>query len=217
MYICTKYYKIYNMPPIGLRFIETTENLTAKSKWWGAPDLPEGCSYPCQDGAPLTFVCQIRCEDIFSYDRNSLLPKTGMLYFFAAIGEYLDGFEIESEHNGIGEWPEDAFRVLYSPDSQNLSPYEILWEDDNTPAYLPAEKIEFFDAQADNDGYRMLCRPFYDEIAECYPDSIALLQIDESDRWKLRLYDCGMLCFMATPSDIAAKRWDKVKFYFHSF
>ena len=128
---------------IGLKFKPTTDELTGQSKWWGAPDLPEDWEYPCQDGNPLTFVCQIRCEDIAALDTDNLLPHSGMLYFFAAIGEYVNKLDIaECDHNGLGEWSDDAYKVLYADDCSNLVTYKILYEDEE-PAYLPAEQIIF--------------------------------------------------------------------------
>ena len=38
---------------------------------------------------PLTFICQIDCEDIAPFDKEGLLPHEGMLYFFAAIDEFI--------------------------------------------------------------------------------------------------------------------------------
>lgn len=210
-------YKITGIMAIGLKFKQTTDDLTAKSKWWGAPDLPEQLDYPCQDGEPLTFVCQIRCEELAPYDTEGLLPHSGMLYFFAAIGEYvykLDTAEID--HNGLGEWESDAFRVLYSPSCEDLEPFEILYED-GEPAYLEAEAIEFSQVAAAHDSFKLLGRPYYDEIAEEYPDHISLLQIDENDDWGLTLYDCGMVVFLVKPEDLKARDWNRVRCYFHSF
>ncbi len=51
--------------------------LTGQSKWWGEPDMPVGFDWPAMrvtDGEgetyddPLTFVCQIRCDDISPMD-----------------------------------------------------------------------------------------------------------------------------------------------------
>ena len=50
----------------------TTKSLIGKSHWWGAPDLPEDVPYPTvevSDGdetyaEPLTFLGQIRCDEI---------------------------------------------------------------------------------------------------------------------------------------------------------
>lgn len=44
---------------------------------------------------PLTFICQIDCEDIAPFDKEGLLPHEGMLYFFAAIDEFI-GYDSRS-------------------------------------------------------------------------------------------------------------------------
>ena len=81
---------------ISLHFHKTCDDLFARSKMWGSPDLPEGMDYPAaeveDDGAtysdPLMFVCQIRLEDIAPLDGDGLLPHTGMLYCFAQIEHF---------------------------------------------------------------------------------------------------------------------------------
>lgn len=207
--------------PLHLMIEPTTEDLTGKSKWWGAPDLPQGWDYPCQQDVPLIFVCQIRCSDLADVDPDNLLPHSGMLYFFAAISEYLADFAMEIDtdvHNGLGLWDNEAFRVLYSPTCENLEPYMILWDDDNTPAYLPAEKVTLYPCEGDYGyGFKLLGKPGYNEVNERFPDDISLLQIDESDRWKLRLYDCGMINILISPQDLKERAWDRCKCHFYSF
>jgi uncharacterized protein YwqG len=204
---------------IGLKFQSSAETLEAQSKWWGAPDLPLDVDYPCaSDGEPLLFICQIRLEDIAQYDTENQLPHKGMLYFFADMAEYvapLEGISGE-EHNGLGEWSESCFKVIYSPTCENLETFAIV-DDDDEPAFLEAEKIEFSAVEGGYDSFKLLGRPYYHEIAEQYPDEICLLQIDESDEWGLRLYDCGMICFLISKQALADQRWDEVKVYFHSF
>lgn len=204
---------------IGLKFQSSAETLEAQSKWWGAPDLPLDVDYPCaSDGEPLLFICQIRLEDIAQYDTENQLPHKGMLYFFADMAEYvapLEGISGE-EHNGLGEWSESCFKVIYSPTCDNLETFAIV-DDDDEPAFLEAEKIEFSSVEGGYDSFKLLGRPYYDEIAEQYPDDVCLLQIDESDEWGLRLYDCGMICFLISKQALADQRWDEVKVYFHSF
>ena len=139
-----------------------------------------------------------------------------MLYFFAALDEYMDkdGFEC-SFHNGMGEWDSDAFKVLYTPSTDNLSPYELTW-DDETPIYLPAEAINFEVGEPFSDDFRLLGMPYFQSVQEGYYDYINLLQIDEEDRWSLRLYDCGMINFLIRPEDLKARRFDKAIVYFES-
>lgn len=203
---------------IRIEFETTEEDLTGKSKWWGCADLPEGHDYPFdEDGNPLMFICQIRCEEMTEYDMQFKLPRKGMLYFFADIDEYMSAFaEFTGAHNGLGEWPEDKFRVIYAEDCSNLKPCPRVYNDD-TPAYLPAKAIKFSLADVKHDSYKLLGKPYYEEIEQELPDEVCLLQIDESDEFGLTLYDCGMMCFMISPRDMAYGKWEKARFYFHSF
>lgn len=203
---------------IRMSFSDTDEDLTGKSKWWGAADLPEGMGYPCrEDGQPLMFVCQIRCEDIAVHDIQYLLPKKGMLYFFAEMDEFLSEFcESSDSHNGIGLWNDDRFRVLYADNCDNLEPWPINYSD-GTPAYLPAKAVNFSLAQVRHDSFKLLGKPYYDEVENEFPDKICLLQIDECEEWGLRMYDCGMICFMIDRYDLLCREWNKVSLYFHSF
>lgn len=61
---------------------------------------------------PLTFICQMDCEDIAPLDKDGLLPHEGMLYFFAAIDDF-NGYE-SPEHFPAGAWPAKAVRVKYA-------------------------------------------------------------------------------------------------------
>lgn len=209
------------MNAIKINFHESNDDLTGKSKWWGAPDLPEDWEYPdMPDGdgnpIPLTFICQIRCADIAQLDTENLLPHEGMLYFFAAIDEYMGNDDYECPyHNVMGEWSEEAYKVLYSPTTDNLEPYEITW-DDGSPAYLPAEAISFEEDGAYSDEFRLLGEPYFEQVQSEYEDYLNLLQIDEEDRWHLRFYDCGMVNFLITPDDLKQKRFDNTIVYFES-
>ena len=68
---------------IKLTLNKTERILFCGSKWWGDPDMPENMQYPTveatEDGEtfdyPLTFICQINCEDIAPYDKEGRLPK----------------------------------------------------------------------------------------------------------------------------------------------
>lgn len=86
---------------IKLKSKKTDVDLAGCSKIWGFPDLPDSVPYPEVevevDGEkfvnPLTFICQIRCQDLVPVDRQGLLPHTGMLYFFGDVDYFLGRFE----------------------------------------------------------------------------------------------------------------------------
>lgn len=208
------------MSAIKLNFSKSNNDLFGQSKWWGAPDLPEDWEYPemvNEEGnpLPLLFLCQIRCSDLATFDTKNLLPHKGMLYFFAAIQDFLEDFDFGNSiplYHGYGELSKEYFKVLYSPTTDNLSTYEILWEDD-TPAYMTEEEAITFSAEKPDDDYGefyLLGSPTYTEIEENYPDYINLLQIDEEDRWSLRFIDLGQLNFLIKPEDLAKRNFDNV-------
>ena len=212
---------------IALRTRKTSEDLTGRSKWWGCPELPDEFDWPEApdgggDGDPMTFICQIRCSDPASLDPEGLLPHEGMLWFFAALDYFLG--DLDADSPGMGDWPQQYFRVLYSPVCDNLNPHRLVYPD-GTPACLPAEAIlpgpaTVPDATpvilSEAEGY-LLGEPYFDEVRQENPGMISLLQIEENDSWGLRFYDCGMLFFLISPEDLAARRFDRVRCWLHSF
>lgn len=199
---------------------KTAEDLAGKSHWWGFADLPENVDYPCytpadEDGYEdtLTFICQIRCEDIAQFDTEDRLPHSGMLYFFAELDYFLGDYEAEGE--SLGPWSMNAVRVIYSPDTDNLVTHEIYW-DEETPACLPAESIEFSQCSDKESGHKLLGKPYFDDVEDEYNGMTSLLQIDEEDDWNLRFYDCGNLNILIDKEDLRNLALDKVQGHCHS-
>ena len=67
-----------------------------------------------------------------------------------------------------------------------------------------------------SDDFKLLGMPYFSDVRDGFYDYINLLQIDEEDRWGLRLYDCGMINFLIRPEDLKARRLDKTVVYFES-
>lgn len=197
--------------------------LTGQSKWWGEPDMPDDLDYPeltvSEDGEswydPLTFICQIRCEELEPFDPEGLLPHEGMLYFFAALDYFLGDMDAPS-YPGMGKWQPQYFCVLYSPTCETLHTHHIVHED-GTPATLPAEALIFSPCHEHGDGLRLLGLPYIEDVREDMPGMLSLLQVDENDRWGLTFHDCGTLNFLLTPDDLQKRRWDKTQCYLFSF
>ena len=200
---------------IRLTVKETDRVLFCGSKWWGDPDMPEAMEYPMTEDYPLTFVCQINCEDIAKFDPEGKLPHEGMLYFFAALDQWL-GYESPLE-NGIGEWPKGHFVVKYAKEI-NFEAFRscIMVDEDDNPITEPEREIEFSECADDADGIKILGIPFYEEIRTEYPDMTNLLQLDEDDDLCMRFYDCGMVNLMMKESDLKFRNWKKTKAYLHS-
>lgn len=186
--------------------------------------MPEELDYPMltlvdENGDeyddPLTFICQIRLEDIAALDPEGLLPHEGMLYFFAALDYYLGDIDAPS-YSGMGLWQPQYFRVLYAPNCEALHTHHIL-DADGAPANLPAEAITFLASDDLADSPRLLGLPYLEEVHEEMPKAISLLQVDEDDRWNLTFHDCGMLNFLILPDHLKKRQWDKVACYLFSF
>lgn len=207
---------------IRLNFAQAEQGaLFARSKMWGCPDLPDTLAYPEaeyeEDGMvyanPLTFVCQIRCEDIAALDAEGRLPHVGMLYFFAEVDYFLGHHDYGSP--GMGAWAKDEFRVLYSPTCEDLHTHRVVDGEGNVCG-LPAEAIVFSECHDKEDGFKLLGRPYYEEIEELYPGWLALFQMDCDDAWNLQFYDCGMLCFMIDAADLQVLQFERAECYLHS-
>lgn len=198
--------------------------LFGQSKWWGQPDMPEELEYPevtvvDEDGEeyqdPLTFICQIRLEEIATLDPEGLLPHEGMLFFFAALDYFLGDIDSPS-YPGMGAWQEKYFKVLYSAKCENIHTHSIVY-DDGTPVGLPGEAIRFAPCGKNDDGHRLLGEPYIEEVREEFPGMISLLQVEEEDRWGLTFHDCGVLNFLITPEALKAGRWEEVRAHLFSF
>ena len=207
---------------IKINLQETQTELFCCSKWWGDPDLPADMEYPTvevtdEDGTydyPLTFVCQIDCEDIARYDPEGKLPHQGMFYVFAAIDEYLDYGA--PYHNGLGEWPKKMVVVKYTK-AINFETFRsaILVDDEDQPLSQPALKMTFEPCEDQADCTKLLGTPFFEEVLQEMPLCENFLQID-SDTAGLRFYDGGMLNLLYKATDRAAGKWKLIKAYMSS-
>lgn len=95
------------------------------SKIGGKPYLPTNFSWPTfsgdsyEDGfakRPLSFLCQINLEEVKELDKENLLPKKGMLYFFYEMASTCWGFDPEDE---------GCARVYYYDDTEGFAPFDI--------------------------------------------------------------------------------------------
>lgn len=111
---------------IRLSYQETKETLpVCSSKIGGKPAVPADFQWPeftaeSYDGItksrPLSFMAQIRLEEIVSYDTEKLLPQKGILSFFYEQMSMLWGYD--PEHKGCA-------RVYYFPDETELHAMDI--------------------------------------------------------------------------------------------
>ena len=146
--------------------------------------MPENMEYPTiqvtEDGEtydyPLTFVCQINCEDIASYDPDGRLPHEGMLYFFAAIDKWL-GYDSPTQ-NDFGEWSKGHLVVKYAK-TINFETFQsrILIDDEGQSLTEREMEISFESCADDARCLKLLGVPSSETVQEKYPMMLNLLQI----------------------------------------
>ena len=199
---------------IKLTLNQTERVLFCGSKWWGDPDMPENMQYPTievtEDGEtfdyPLTFVCQINCEDIAALDPENKLPHEGMLYFFAALDKWI-GYDSPT-HNDIGEWSRGHFVVKYAKTINFETFQSCMLVDDDDQALTERElEIVFSECSDDEKCIRLLGVPSDPAVAQKYPALLNLLQIVRSENLDVE-FD-GELNLLMKPSDLQYGNWKK--------
>ena len=191
------------------------------SHFWGSPLLPPGYPYPeyiDSDGDrwPYNFICQINLADIAPFDTEGKLPHEGLLLFFTKIDRYLGDFEAADCISGYISDAEDV-KVLYFPDSNGFE--EILLTDiDGTPLSPHGLPVIFSEKPEGKycDEHMLFAPPTHREWENWDPpfeDWPILLQIDSFNGkdFNLNFMDCGVLDFLISPEDLAARRFDNVR------
>ena len=199
---------------IKLSLNQTERILFCGSKWWGDPDMPDQMEYPTievtEDGEtydyPLTFVCQINCEDIAAYDPDSRLPHEGMLYFFAAMDKWL-GYDSPTL-NGLGEWSKGHFVVKYAK-SVNFETFQsrIMIDDEGQSLTEPEMEIVFSECTDEERCIKLLGKPSSADVTGKYEPLMNLLQIVRDGNLDVE-FD-GELNLMIKESDLKFGNWKK--------
>ena len=200
---------------IKINIRPTQDSLVGQSHWWGFPDLPESVDWPANnDGDLLTFICQIRMDEIAQFDPEGLLPHEGMMWFFADMDYFLG--DMDARCNGIGEWQRDSYKVIYQKEVDELHTHEYYWEDGSL-AVLEAEKIAFEDAGDEDFGFKLLGMPAMTEGYENENEGmLSLLQLDEEDRWVMRFFDSGTINFMMPLEAMLQRDYSQCSLFLHS-
>lgn len=135
------------MKPIYLKLSVPTDKLaTGSSRFWGNPDLPEDFDFPSytdDDGEEYdyVFVCQINLEELANFGVPTMLPKRGLLSFFAKIDHYMGYYDVPMDINGCVS-NKDAVRVLYFPNCMGMVE-KVLVGDDDKPIAPHELRIDF--------------------------------------------------------------------------
>ena len=182
--------------------------------------MPENMQYPTvevtEDGEtydyPLTFICQINCEDIAPYDKENRLPHEGMIYFFAAIDEWL-GYESPTGQ-GTGEWPKGYYVVKYAK-AINFETFQTCMMVDDEGQQLTESELEiaFEECEDDAEGIKILGTPSGSDARGKYPDMLNLLQLASEPVSGMSFPEGMTLNLMIKDSDLGYGNWKKTKAY----
>lgn len=198
------------MDSIKIILEKSETDLFMKSKWWGSPDMPLNFDVPDD----LTFVCQIRCEDLADLDRKGVLPHKGMLYFFAAIDYYFGNIDSYSPVDFY--WNNDDVKVFYIEDIEEQEFEQVVFvDDDDNPIAMKELKIVFSKGDSSCEGNKLLGEPYnreWEDWGGDYADWQELLQIDSDDydECTLNFMDWGMLHIIISPEDLKNKEFGRV-------
>ena len=215
-----------------------------RSKFGGTPYLPKDFVWPIYEGkpseniskAPLAFLAQINLEELAPFDKEGLLPKKGMLYFFYDARMVCRGFDPVDKNcakvyffDGEKEDLIPAFPSLPLPE-QAFEEFEISFTGKRS---LPAiEKFSsiYFDGECDFEEGEMLddceriSRGVYcggalreseeerKDILKHSRDWLLLLQLGtiETDGADVMWGDCGKLYFYIKKQDLTERNFDGV-------
>ena len=201
---------------IRLTLKKTERILFCGSKWWGDPDMPENMQYPAitttEDGEtfdyPLTFICQINCEDIAPFDPENRLPHEGMLYFFAALDKWL-GYDSPTS-NDRGEWSRGHFVVKYAK-SINFETFQSCMMVGEEGESLTEPELEICFEQCDDydEGIKLLGVSSNAGTCASYPEMLSLLQLDKNEALALDFGEGSVLNLLFKESDLKFGNWKR--------
>lgn len=201
---------------IKLTLERTDRVLFCGSKWWGDPDMPEGMTYPTvqvtEDGEtydyPLTFLCQINCEDIAPFDTEGRFPHEGMLYFFAALDKWI-GYDSPTA-NDRGEWTKGHVAVKYAK-TINFETFQscMMVDDEGQTLTEPELTISFEECADDAPGIKLLGKPMSEEVKEKYEGYVNMLQIDNNEALAVDFGKGSALYLLMKESDLKFGNWKR--------
>ena len=201
---------------IKINIQPTQESLVGQSHWWGFPDLPVDVEWPVnEEGELLTFICQVRLEEIAALDPEGLLPHEGMMWFFADMDYFLG--DDEAQCHGIGEWEYGTYKVIYAKGTDHLCTHEYYWENGEV-AVFEAERLSFEPSENEEEfGFKLLGMPAMTEGYENENEGmVSLLQLDEEERWMMRFFDSGTINFMIPVEALLRRDFNECLLILHS-
>lgn len=173
-----------------------------QTKIGGKPDLPPDFEWSYYEGEdfngvienrPLSFIAQINCAEIKPYDKDDLLPDTGMLYFFYELGTMTWGYSPEDKGSARVFYYDGDLSLLKQTDfPETLNKDYIIPE--KTPEFVSVSDVpdsgevyEFYDADFQDDDYDI-----YQELREReFSDDVRIKLLGYADMLQdIMQYEC---------------------------
>ena len=230
---------------ISLKFVSLpVESIPiGASKYGGQPDVPDGFEWPIdKDGRPLSLLLQINCADIAALDKENLLPKSGMLYFFYQVSEQpwdnttngarvlyydvpiADLYKKDYPDNQTEEETITERALLFKVDisypsfddllglSQN-SQYLIDHWDEYTAAYERLAE-DYLNDEAGIGFIMGYAELIQSTIVDDLENNVLLLQLDsdEENDDGVMFGDCGSIYYYISKQDLIDRRFDRLTF-----
>jgi len=169
------------------------------SKFLGNPDVWEGFEWPqfSENGEnyDLTFICQINCAEVAAFDKENVLPKSGILYFF------YDMDEMPRETSG-----EDAARIIYY-DGDSTSLCEMLRIDhEGNDLSLREMEIHFHPFGVEP---KQLRARLYESFPQDWQPVLQIYSF-ETDKVSIRFSDEKALCFFVDKDRLERQVFSKI-------
>lgn len=140
------------------------------SRFGGQPDVPADFVWPRYTGEdyqgvvaerPLSFMAQINLAEAAAFDKDGLLPKSGLLSFF---------YEMTTEKWGFDPTDKGCSRVYYFADTAALTPSPFP-DDLDGEFRLPEFALEMRAAAALPECYDFMKSPLTQAIPEQFPEA----------------------------------------------
>ena len=143
-----KLFEIVKKSSVDIKYKPADNTLPiGTSKFGGKPHLPEDFIWPYYEGKgfgdviknrPLSFLAQINLQEVKQYDKDNLLPESGMLYFF---------YELETMEWGYNIKHKGSARVYYYENIDNVK--ELDFPEDLDEDYIIPEFEMLFSSKDD--------------------------------------------------------------------
>lgn len=98
---------------IGINVCGEIEPAVGNTHFGGVPDVPDDFEWPLytdqsfDDTYPIAFLAQFNCKELKKYDKDDILPDSGLLSFFYDVDAQPEGLDREEKTGALVYWFEN--------------------------------------------------------------------------------------------------------------